>query len=369
MNEIYPVEQLLQQWLLLPLFADIGMAVLLLRSTRGRASLSLAALLCLFAAINITDVLAESPVWRQAGPTCAVFTGPLLLMFLLYYSGGRRLAGSRGYLPVMVLLPAVLSLVTAVGVGWPMSHPAILCLSATYILSAAVLFAEGFISGTLSGKEPSLIGAAIALLLVSGPIYDYAFSGIMHSTVFPYTAAAAGGMLTYAMLRYKSFSILPLADGLIVGTPKLAIAPGLYLEMRERAGTARAFFADSVKDGVPGLVVTRTHPAAYRRQTGLKRIPVIWLAQSAYEKSLPPGEPEVLVHALRDYAMQCERSVVLLEDLDYLVTNAGLYQTFDLLQNLLRTAEMSGAVFLLSSDLLTDDERRGMAELGLKPLR
>ena len=369
MIEIHPVEQLLQQWLLLPLFADIGMAILLLRSTRGRAGLSLGTLLCVFAANNITDLWADLASWRQVGSMCALFIGPLLLMFLLYYSGGRRLAGRRGYLPIMALLPAVLFIVAAVGVGWPMSHPAILAVSAGYILLAAALFVGGFMDGTLSGKEPSLIGAAIVLLLVSGPIYDYAFSGIMQSTLFPYTAAAAGALLTYAMLRYKSFYTPPMSEEGMPGTLRLEIDSGLYLARRGGAGTARAIFADAVRHGVPGLVVTRTHPAAYRKQTGYKRIPVIWLAQSAYEKSLPPKETEVLVHALRDYAMQCERCVVLLENLDYLVTNAGLYQTFDLLGNLLRTAEMSGAVFLLSSDLLTDDERREMAELGVKTLR
>jgi hypothetical protein len=369
MNEIPPLEQLLQQWLLLPLFADMGMAVMLLRSTRGRAGVSLAALLCIFAAKNITDLLAGSPPWRQAGSACAVFIGPIFLMFLLYYFGGKRLAGRRGYLAVMVLLPAVLLFVTVSGAGLPMSHPAILALSAGYILSAAVLFAAGFMDGTLSGKEPSLIGTAIAILLVSGPVYDFAFPGIIQSTIFPYTSAAAGGLMVYAVMSYKSFSTPPLAEQAMSRAPQLALKPGLYLARRGRAGTARAFFADAVRHGLPGLVVTRTHPAAYRKQTGHKRIPVIWLAQSAYEKSLPPKETEVLVHALRDYAMQCERCVVLLENLDYLVTNAGLYQTFDLLGNLLRTAEMSGAVFLLSSDLLTDDERREMAELGVKTLR
>jgi len=369
MREIYPVEELLQQWLLLPLFADIGMVAMLLRSARSRAGLSLAALLSVFAVKNAADLWSGALHGGQAGLACAVFIGPLLLLFLIAYSGGKRLAGRMMYPIGLVLLPAFLFLGAALALGWPISHPAILAFSTAFFILAAALYAAVLSDETLSGKEPTLIGAALMLLFISGPVYDFALSGMMPLTLFPYTSAAAGGLLVFCVLKYKSFSVYPAAEEHLEGKWGLAAEPGLYLTRKDRAGRARELFADAVRHGVPGLAVTRAHPAAFRRQTGLKRIPMIWLAQSTYEKSLPPGEPEVLLHALRDHALRCERSVVLLENLDYLITNAGLYQTFDLLRNLIRTSRRSDAVFLLVSELLTDDERRELAELGVKPLR
>jgi len=87
-----------------------------------------------------------------------------------------------------------------------------------------------------------------------------------------------------------------------------------------------------------------------------------------YEKSLQPERLDVLSNALRDYAEQSGRSVALIEDLDYLITNAGHHQTLDFLGGLQGMARRTGMTLLLSSGLLTDEERRDIRELGVKPM-
>jgi hypothetical protein len=369
MSGSLPVEQLLQQCLLLPIFADLGMAVVLLRSARGRAGGALAALLSVLFLAATAQLVPEWPAWYQAGPAFGALVGPVLLWFLLAYSGGKRMAGASGWLPVIILLPAFLFLAAALAIGWPPSHPAYLLLSAAYFAPAAALFAFSYHAGILLGKEPELIAAALVVLFISGPVYSFAYSGIVPLTLFPYASAVSGGMLTFLVVRYKSFSFSPAVEESLKGEPELKIATGLFLARADRTGRVRSLFVDAVRHGIPGLAVTQTHPVEFRRQTGFKSIPVIWLAHSTYEKSLPPGEPDILLHALKDYVTRSERSVVLLENLDYLITNAGLYPTFDMLRGLMEAARRSGAVFLLSSELLTPDERRELADLGIKALR
>jgi hypothetical protein len=272
-------------------------------------------------------------------------------------------------LPAVLLIPALIFVFIAMTLGWPPTHPAYMLIAIAFFLPAAAVLVACFRGGTLIGKEPDIIGLAITLLFISGPVYYFAYSGIVPPTIFPYISSVSGGLLAFLVVRYKSFCFRPVCEESRNGEPELGAGPGLYLARADGSNKARSMFVYAVRHGVPGLVVTRQHPVAFRRLSGLKTVPIIWMANSAYEMSLPPGEPDILLHALKDYMTQSGRSVVILEDLDYLITNAGLYPTFDMLHALMSEAKRSGAVILLSSELLTPDERRELAELGLKPLR
>jgi hypothetical protein len=364
-----PVEQLLQQCLLLPLFAEIGMMVIALRSARGRAVVALVAFLSVLTIVVVAQLLSEWPGWQQAARAFGALAGPALLWFLLAYSGEKRIAGAGIWLAVILFVPALLFLDTALAFGLPPSHPAYLLTAVAYLVPAAAYLVRCHNAGTLFGEEPEFMWAAMIVLFISGPVYDFSFSGTVPLTVFPYTSAVSGGLLTFLVVKYKSFSFRPVAEESRKGEQKLRAGPGLHLARSDDSSRMRSLFADAARHGIAGLAVTHVHPVAFRRQTGLGNIPVIWLAHSAYEKSLSPGKPDVLLHSLQDYVMQSERSVVLLEDLDYLISNAGLFPTFDMLRSLMAAAGKSGAVFLLSSELLAPDERRELAELGLKALR
>lgn len=116
------------------------------------------------------------------------------------------------------------------------------------------------------------------------------------------------------------------------------------------------------------MAFSRTHPVAFRRQAGLAAVPVIWLANSSFEKALPPASVEVLSHTVRDMGEQADRCVVLVEDLDYLVTNAGLFPTLEMLEEVRLQAERAAMTVLLSSELLTDEERRDLRAIGVRLL-
>lgn len=364
---VSPVRDLLEQWLLLPLFADLGMMVLVLRSVRNRAGYALSALLASLALRNAAITWPASPGAAQLDVVCACMLPALAAVFVLSYAGGRRLAGPRMWRALVLILPAAIFSAVAVQTGMPAGGPVIPVYSLAFFgAGISLLFLSGA-AGALSGEEPVMFMAALTLLIGAGPVYDLALPYFgMNLPVFPYFSVAAGAVLTQATLRYKSFSEAPAAERAPPGgTPP---PPGLFIAGAGEGRRARAVFSAAARSGVPGAIVTRTHPAALRRQTGLLRAPVVWLANSPYEKCLPPASVGVLSHAIRDMGEQCDGCVVLIEDLDYLVANAGLFPTLDMLQDVRRQAERAPMTVLLSSDLLTEEERRDLRDIGVRPL-
>jgi hypothetical protein len=73
----------------------------------------------------------------------------------------------------------------------------------------------------------------------------------------------------------------------------------------------------------------------------------------------------VLSHTIRDMGEESPGCIVLIEDLDYLVANAGLFPTLGVLEDVLRLAARVSITVIMSSDLLTDDERRELRDIGV----
>jgi len=364
---ISPVQGLLEQWLLLPLFADLGLMVLVLRSVRNRAGFALSALLALFALRNVAAIWPDSPGAVLLDAVCASMLPAMVALLLLSYAGGMGLAGPRMWRALLVVLPGVLSAACAIQAGVPAGSPALPIYSLVFFgASIFFLFLMGM-ARYLSGEEPTLFMVALILIIGSGPVYELVLPYFkIELPLFSYSSAAAGALLVHATLRYKAFSAVPAAEQTRAGG--IRPAPGLFIAGTGEGRRARAMFVGAVRSGTPGVIVTRAHHAAVRRQAGLARTPVVWLANSTYEKALPPGRVEVLSHIIRDMGEQCNGCIILIEDVDYLVTNAGLYPTLDMLGEVRRQAERVSMTVLLSSDLLTDDERRDLHDVGVRPL-
>jgi len=369
MSAGFSFEQLLQQCLLLPLFLDIALAAAVMRASRGPANRALAALLSVLCLVAAGALASDHPWGRVARAASGSLVGPAFLWLLWSYAGGRRGSGTGPWLPAAVFLPAAAFSLAAAAMAWPPSHIAYMVFASAYFACAAALFALLMRAGTLSGREPELVATPAVILFMSGPVYDFAYSGMVPLTLNPYMSAISAGILAYLVLRYKAFFFRPAAESSLAGDPGKPPAPGIYLARAGGFDSAMSVFASGARHGIAALAVTHAHPTAFRRRTGLRNIPVLWMANSEFEKSLAPSEIDVLAHAVKDYARQSPRSLVLLEDLDYIIANAGLYPTFEMLLALRPEARRSGSVIILSSELLTAGERRELSEIGIKPLR
>ncbi|MEM2869099.1 MAG: DUF835 domain-containing protein [Thermoplasmata archaeon] len=366
MREVSPLTRLLDQWLLLPLFLHVGLLLLLVRSARGRVATLLAVLIGTFSIHDLTYLWPSDPT---ASLALSIAEAPLVALFTLGYTSGKHLSGRGIIRGPLLFIPALLLLAAGVSYGWSPPHPAYLLHGAFFYLLASFFLYAGRSEAVLSEREPEMIASALTVLFVAGPVCDalLPFLGVSIA-IFPYASAGASAILTLLVLRYKAFSPAPAAEGPGSGEGWTGPGPGVYLAGEGGVAGAREALLAAARAGIPGLVVTRTHPVSLRAATGLRRVPVIWMAQSVYERALPPSECDVLLHTVRDYIEQSERSVVLIENLDYIVTNAGYFAALDLVRDLVRVARNTGATILLSSSLLTPEERMEILQFGVLPL-
>ncbi len=88
--------------------------------------------------------------------------------------------------------------------------------------------------------------------------------------------------------------------------------------------------------GIPGLCITRLTPQDIRRRfPGVK---VIWLSEVKDESSIPPTHLSRLKASIEAFASKHERSVILLDGLEYLILYNGFDETAKLLNSIVDIA-------------------------------
>jgi len=70
-----------------------------------------------------------------------------------------------------------------------------------------------------------------------------------------------------------------------------------------------------------GLAVSRQHPDLIRQKYGLEKTPIYWLATRAGEDVISPTNLGILTNTIIQFIRQNESGIVLLDGIEYLVTN------------------------------------------------
>ncbi|MBU7047767.1 MAG: DUF835 domain-containing protein, partial [Theionarchaea archaeon] len=96
-----------------------------------------------------------------------------------------------------------------------------------------------------------------------------------------------------------------------------------YLVFEKNPVKSLKIFCDLVTHGIPGFVISRVHPDKIKMKYKLARTPMLWLTQSETENALNPNDLSKLNYIVEDFSRKCEESVILLDGLEYLVTQVG----------------------------------------------
>ncbi|MFQ6127766.1 MAG: DUF835 domain-containing protein [Thermoplasmata archaeon] len=88
---------------------------------------------------------------------------------------------------------------------------------------------------------------------------------------------------------------------------------------------------DAVREGTRGICITRVFPDIVRRRFGDTEIPVIWLSSTAKDDCIRPRDLEKLSLIIEKFIL-IGPSVVLLDGIDYLITNNGFKPVLRLIQ-------------------------------------
>jgi hypothetical protein len=110
-------------------------------------------------------------------------------------------------------------------------------------------------------------------------------------------------------------------------------------------------FASMVEDGYKGMGITRTNPRLLRSKTAGEKPRMLWLTdhESASEETVPPSLEKIMA-ILEEFILDNELSVVLVDDLQYLISCNSFEGAVRFIRNLVDNVSERSAVFLLSVD-------------------
>jgi len=131
-----------------------------------------------------------------------------------------------------------------------------------------------------------------------------------------------------------------------------------YLVLEKKPEKSIEIFTDLVTHGIPGFVVSRVYPEKLRRQYKLMRTPMLWLSRSETKDALNPNDLSKLGYIVENFTRKSESSVILLEGLEYLITQISFEPVVKHLQELKDTIVLhnSRLIVPLHSKTLTPKE-------------
>ncbi|OGS41808.1 MAG: hypothetical protein A3K67_03185 [Euryarchaeota archaeon RBG_16_62_10] len=121
-----------------------------------------------------------------------------------------------------------------------------------------------------------------------------------------------------------------------------------YLVEEDRPETSYTLFMDAMKKGMKGYCITRNYPAKIKSKFDLKDTPVIWLSNVGRENTIRPKDLEKLSISLEQFLSQAGGGIVLLDGLEYLITNNNFITVLRLIQSLRDQVAINQSILLMA---------------------
>jgi isoleucyl-tRNA synthetase len=131
----------------------------------------------------------------------------------------------------------------------------------------------------------------------------------------------------------------------------------IYLVKEEREQRALNMFISTMREGRPGLCVTRTFPDKFRESYDLGDATLLWLSNIGKEDSIRPKDLEKLSLSLEKFVTETG-GVVLLDGLEYLITNNNFIIVLRLLQALRDVVAMNKSTMVVNVNPATLDSNQ-----------
>ncbi len=132
-------------------------------------------------------------------------------------------------------------------------------------------------------------------------------------------------------------------------------ASSTYLVKEEKPQQSYALFLDALRAGGKGFCVTRVYPQKIREKYRVAAdVPILWLSNVGKEDSVRPKDLEKLSLALEQFITK-ETGFVLLDGIEYLITNNNFLTVLRLVQALRDQVAINGARMVISVNPATLD--------------
>ena len=130
-----------------------------------------------------------------------------------------------------------------------------------------------------------------------------------------------------------------------------------YLVKEEASASAYQLFVRTVAAGRKGFCVTRVFPEKIREAYGLSGVPILWLSNVGKEETVRPKDLEKLSLSLEQF-LGAEKGVIIIDGIDYLITNNNFLTVLRLVQALRDQVAMNAGLLLVSVNPATLDEHQ-----------
>jgi len=121
-----------------------------------------------------------------------------------------------------------------------------------------------------------------------------------------------------------------------------------YLVEEDRPETSYSLFMDALKKGMKGYCITRNYPAKIKSKFDLRDTPVVWLSNVGRENTIRPKDLEKLSLTLEQFLSQAGGGIVLLDGLEYLITNNNFITVLRLIQSLRDQVAINQSILLMA---------------------
>jgi predicted AAA+ superfamily ATPase len=122
-----------------------------------------------------------------------------------------------------------------------------------------------------------------------------------------------------------------------------------YLLEEEKPDVGHRLLAFKVREGYSGLGIIRSNPKLLRGKMGSAGLHLLWLTdhESKDEKTVSPTL-ERIIAIIEEFMTENKRSIILLDDIQYLIGNTSFDGVIRFLRMLIDQVSEREAIFLLS---------------------
>jgi len=138
-----------------------------------------------------------------------------------------------------------------------------------------------------------------------------------------------------AFIDRRSIVVEPVTEERSQTTPRYWLdSMEAYIVLEETPGKSVEIFSDLVTHGIPGCVVSRVHPEKLRKKYNLVKTPMLWLSRAGVELSVSPDDLPKLEYIIEDFTRKSTESVILLDGVEYLMTQTSFEDVLQYVQEL-----------------------------------
>ncbi len=121
----------------------------------------------------------------------------------------------------------------------------------------------------------------------------------------------------------------------------------IYLVEEERPDLSYRLLARALADGLPGLCVTRVYPEIIKQRFDLEDCTILWLSTAGQDDAIRPRDLERLSLLLEQF-LRNNRGVMLVDGIEYLITNNDFVTVLRLIQSIRDLIAMNQATMIIS---------------------